>query len=59
MRTRDFAASGGGRLEPTYRALIESVRNSPIVAPDETGWRAEQALRPAVVNRKLGGNRSS
>jgi transposase len=27
------------RLEPTYRALIESVRESPVVAPDETGWR--------------------
>jgi transposase len=26
-------------LEPTYRALIESVRESPVVAPDETGWR--------------------
>jgi transposase len=27
------------RLEPTYRALIEGVRTSPAVAPDETGWR--------------------
>lgn len=26
-------------LEPTYRALIEGVRSSPAVAPDETGWR--------------------
>jgi transposase len=26
-------------LEPTYRALIEGVRWSPTVAPDETGWR--------------------
>lgn len=27
---------------------------------DATNWRAEQALRPAVVNRKVsGGNRSS
>ena len=26
-------------LEPTYRALIEGVRCSPTVAPDETGWR--------------------
>ncbi len=26
-------------LEPTYRALIEGVRSSPTVAPDETGWR--------------------
>jgi transposase len=29
------------RLEPAYRALIESVRESPVVAPDETGWRVE------------------
>ncbi len=28
-------------LEPTYRALIQSVRNSPVVSPDETGWRVE------------------
>ena len=26
-------------LEPTYRALIEGVRSSRVVAPDETGWR--------------------
>jgi transposase len=26
-------------LEPTYRALIEGVRCSRAVAPDETGWR--------------------
>lgn len=29
------------RLEPTYRALIESVRESRVVAPDETGWRVD------------------
>lgn len=28
-------------LEPTYRALIEGVRASSVVAPDETGWRVE------------------
>lgn len=28
-------------LEPTYRALIESVRESKVVAPDETGWRVD------------------
>ena len=32
-----------GRLaraaEPTYGALVEAVRRSPAVAPDETGWR--------------------
>jgi len=27
-------------LQPTYRALIEGVRASPAVAPDETGWRS-------------------
>ncbi len=27
------------RLEPTYEALIEGVRSSAAVAPDETGWR--------------------
>jgi len=26
-------------LEPTYEVLIEGVRASPAVAPDETGWR--------------------
>jgi transposase len=26
-------------LEPTYEALIEGVRSSAAVAPDETGWR--------------------
>lgn len=29
------------RLEPTYRALIDSVRESAVVAPDETGWRVD------------------
>lgn len=24
---------------PTYAALVEGVRNSPVVSPDETGWR--------------------
>ena len=24
---------------PTYTALCEQVRNSPVVTPDETGWR--------------------
>lgn len=24
---------------PTYDALVEAVRHSPVVAPDETGWR--------------------
>jgi transposase len=28
-------------LEPTYAALVEGVRASSVVAPDETGWRVE------------------
>jgi transposase len=28
-------------LEPTYAALCEGVRASPVVAPDETGWRVD------------------
>lgn len=27
-------------LEPTYETLIQATRESPIVTPDETGWRA-------------------
>jgi transposase len=27
------------RCQPTYAALIEGVKASPVVAPDETGWR--------------------
>jgi transposase len=27
------------KAEPTYRGLAESVRASPVVYPDETGWR--------------------
>jgi transposase len=34
-------ARQGRALEPTYRALIEAVRESPVVAPDETGWRVD------------------
>jgi transposase len=32
-------ARQGRALEPTYQALIEGVRASRAVAPDETGWR--------------------
>ena len=28
-------------LEPTYAALVEGVRASSVVAPDETGWRVD------------------
>jgi transposase len=27
------------RARPTYQALVQAVRASPVVAPDETGWR--------------------
>ena len=27
------------RSAPTYRALVQAVRHSPVVAPDETGWK--------------------
>ena len=38
-------------LEPTYAALVEGVRASEVVAPDETGWRvdAEKAWLWAFV----------
>ncbi len=32
-------ASQAQALEPTYKALIQGVRSSRAVAPDETGWR--------------------
>ena len=42
-------------LEPTYEALIEGVRASPAVAPDETGWRveADKAWLWAFVGEEL------
>jgi transposase len=32
-------ARAGRRAAPTYQALVDGVRASPVVAPDETGWR--------------------
>jgi transposase len=29
----------GRRAAPTYQALVTTVRRSPVVAPDETGWK--------------------
>jgi transposase len=29
----------GRKAEPTYQALVEQVRGSPSVTPDETGWK--------------------
>ena len=25
--------------EPTYQALVQSVRQAPVVSPDESGWK--------------------
>jgi hypothetical protein len=32
-------ARAARRAQPTYAALVEGVKASPVVAPDETGWR--------------------
>jgi transposase len=32
-------ARAGRTCQPTYQALTDGVRASPVVAPDETGWR--------------------
>jgi transposase len=32
-------ARAARRCQPTYQALVAGVRASPVVAPDETGWR--------------------
>jgi transposase len=29
----------GDQLEPTYGAMVEAVKTSPVVNPDETGWK--------------------
>lgn len=29
----------GARASPTYHALVRAVQRSPVVAPDETGWK--------------------
>lgn len=55
-----------GRLEPCQRLAAHLTTELPALfgflfdlGLDATNWRAEQALRPAVVNRKVsGGNRS-
>lgn len=33
------------RAEPTYAALCETVRGSPVVTPDETGWKVDARLQ--------------
>ena len=32
------------RSTPTYHALVQAVRHSPVVAPDETGWKVAGRL---------------
>src|SRR6266487_1696040 len=49
-------ARAARRAQPTYQALIEGVRASPVVAPDDTGWRvagrwARQVWWVAVLER--------
>jgi transposase len=43
------------RAEPTYRGLIEQIRASPVVYPDETGWKlaGRKAWLWAFTNLKL------
>jgi transposase len=41
VRALHRAAAKG---QPTYAALCETVRTSPIVVPDETGWRVKALL---------------
>jgi len=36
-------ARAGRRAEPTYDALVKGAQASPVVAPDETGWRVNGA----------------
>ena len=35
----------GRRATPTYEALLEAIRHSPVVAPDETGWKVGGQLQ--------------
>ena len=45
------------QLRTEWTALFTFLRHPRLV--DATNWRAEQAIRPAVVTRKVcGGNRS-
>jgi len=38
-RVTQALARAARRLQPTYAALVGGVQASPVVAPDETGWR--------------------
>ena len=33
------------QAEPTYAALRETIRGSPVVSPDETGWKVAAHLQ--------------
>jgi transposase len=48
-------ARAGRVCRPTYRALAQGVRASPVVAPDETGWRVggQRAWLWAFVGQQL------
>jgi transposase len=48
-------ARAARRAQPTYQALIQGVRASPVVAPDETGWRVGgvKAWLWAVVGQQV------
>jgi Transposase IS66 family len=53
-------ARAGRACRPTYQALAQGVRASPVVAPDETGWRVhvprplkERALRVCRAGDEL------
>jgi transposase len=48
-------ARAGRACRPTYRALAQGVRASPVVAPDETGWRVggQRAWLWAFVGQQL------
>lgn len=32
-------ARAGRKAEPTYQAMLERIRGSPMITPDETGWK--------------------
>lgn len=40
------------KLEPAYQEIQESIRNAPIITPDETGWR--QGGRPVWLHAWVG-----
>lgn len=45
----DTDVSPAAQREPTYAALCETVRTSPVVVPDETGWKVRGGDVPRAV----------